>query len=106
MSFLDALVRSEVLRLSAYRPHPHPQGAIRLDANESPHGLLPEERELLARALASVETHRYPDVRAGALRARLAGRLEVSPEALVLGCGSDEVIAMLLTALCRPRLGL
>ena len=54
-------------------------------------------------ALAAVDLHRYPDVRATALRERIAAREGVHPDCIVLGCGSDEAIAMIVTALSRPR---
>ncbi len=78
---------------------------VRLDANEAP-ALLPtldaEERRAWNEALAAVEPARYPDVRAKALRAHFAQENKVDPESLVIGCGSDEVIAMLLATLAKP----
>lgn len=90
--------------LSAYVPDPEVV-PVRLDANEAP-ALLPtlsdEERALWSGTLAAVEPARYPDVRARALRAAVAAHDGVDPDGLVLGCGSDEVIAILLAALARP----
>lgn len=102
-----ALIRARtpeaLAELSAYVPDPAPV-EVRLDANEAP-ALLPtltvEERACLDEALRSVEPARYPDVRAKALRAALAGKLGVSGEQLVLGVGSDEIIAILLATLAR-----
>lgn len=78
---------------------------VRLDANEAP-ALLPtlraDERAIWDEALASVEPARYPDARARALRAALAERLRVSEQELTIGCGSDEVIQLLLATLARP----
>ncbi len=90
--------------LRAYVPDPVVV-PVRLDANEAP-ALLPtltiEERALWDRTLSAVEPARYPDVRARALRAAVAQREGVDPDGLVLGCGSDEVIAILLATLARP----
>lgn len=99
------LLRPELAELTAYAPAPIPAGAVRLDANESPWALSPEARASLASALSRVELHRYPDVRATALREAIAADQGVHPDALVLGCGSDEVIALLLNALAAPRAG-
>lgn len=79
--------------------------AIRLDANESPHALPPEARALLADALGSVAMHRYPDVRATRLRELIAERAGAHPDEVVIGCGSDEAIALLLLTLAVPRAG-
>jgi histidinol-phosphate aminotransferase len=49
--------------------------------------------------------HRYPDPRASALRAALAGRLGVGGDELVLGNGSDEIIALLCAAFGEPVAG-
>ncbi|MEO0326488.1 MAG: histidinol-phosphate transaminase [Myxococcota bacterium] len=83
-----------------------PQNAAfeaKLDANESPYTLSPELREGLARRLADLSLHRYPDAAATQLRQRLAASLAASPEELVLGTGSDEVIAMLINAFAGPE---
>jgi histidinol-phosphate aminotransferase len=99
------LLRPELAGLTAYAPAPIPAGAVRLDANESPWALSPEARASLMGALARVELHRYPDVRATALREAIAAAEGVHPDSLVLGCGSDEVIGLLLNALAAPRPG-
>jgi histidinol-phosphate aminotransferase len=46
---------------------------------------------------------RYPDARASELKARIAERTGARPESLLVGTGSDEVIALLMTALARPQ---
>ena len=99
------LLRPELAELTAYAPAPIPAGAVRLDANESPWALSADARDSLQEALARVELHRYPDVRATALREAIAAEQGVHPDAIVLGCGSDEVIALLLGAMSHPRAG-
>jgi histidinol-phosphate aminotransferase len=104
----DALarhLRPELDRLAAYAPAQAPPEALRLDANEAPRSLPPEARERLARELASVDLHRYPDVRASRLRELVAAREGVHPDQLVFGCGTDEVITFVLNALARPPEG-
>src|SRR5690242_14595812 len=105
---ISAIVAARVplpfAELHPYVPDPTPV-AIRLDANEAP-ALLPtltrDERAAFDAALTSVEPARYPDVRARALRSVLAARSGVDHAQLVIGCGSDEVIAILLASLARP----
>ena len=102
-ALLAARTPTALAELKPYVPDPTPV-AVRLDANEAP-ALLPtltlDERRVLAEVLTSIEPARYPDVRATALRNALARKLAVAPEQLVIGVGSDEVIAMLLTTLGR-----
>ncbi len=98
------LLRPALASMRAYVPV-STGPAIRLDANESPHALPPEARALLADALGSVAMHRYPDVRATRLRELIAERAGAHPDEVVIGCGSDEVIALLLLTLAVPRAG-
>ncbi len=98
----DHLLRPELGELQAYAPHPG-DFPIRLDANEAPPRLSAAARERLAAVGGELAWERYPDARHAALRALLAQQLGLTPEELVFGCGSDELIALLLTALARPR---
>ncbi len=102
---LESLLRPELADLRAYVPHPAPPGAARLDANESPWALDDEARDTLTEALGRVALHRYPDVRATAVREAIAAREACHPDQLVLGSGSDEVIALVQSALSAPRPG-
>lgn len=101
---LAELLRPELSELAAYAPTPG-EFAVRLDANEAPPLLDAAAREKLARAAAETAWERYPDARQSALRAAIARRSGVTPEEVVVGVGSDEVIALLLTVLSRPRGG-
>jgi len=90
--------------LSAYHTPPDP-APVKLDANESPWPLPDEARRRLGERLAAIDLHRYPDGGARALTAALCARLGATPDELLLGAGSDEVIGILLRALDRPRPG-
>ena len=103
-ALLSARVPPAIAELRAYAPDASVV-PVRLDANEAPPllpTLTPDERAVFRAALDAIEPARYPDVRAGALRAALCTRLGVEPSQLVIGCGSDEVIAMLLATLGQP----
>jgi histidinol-phosphate aminotransferase len=99
---LKAMFRPELDELSAYRVPPAPP-AVKLDANESPWPLPPEARARIAAVLHASDLHRYPDGRATKLREALAHGLGGSPGEYVLGAGSDELISLMATAMCRPR---
>ena len=72
---------------------------VRLHANECAQPWPAHVTETLCDVLRSVELGRYPDTSGRELRAIIAGRHGCAPEQVVLGNGSDEVIALLLTAL-------
>jgi histidinol-phosphate aminotransferase len=97
-----ALVHPRLEGIEAYVPAPG-EFAIRLDANESAWSLEGRARELVQETLAAIDWRRYPDARATELRERLAARLGCRFDETVVGAGSDEVIALLLHALGRPR---
>jgi histidinol-phosphate aminotransferase len=102
VSFLDDLVRPELADVRPYLPH---QGSfrIRLDANEAP-GIFPASlRERLTRAFGELALERYPDAASTTLRRAIAARLGVETDELLLGVGSDEILALLVTALVKPR---
>lgn len=75
---------------------------VKLDANESPWPLPADARRAIADAVAALPFHRYPDGRATALRWALGAWLGAAGDELVLGAGSDEVIAMLMQAFATP----
>lgn len=105
MSNLAQLLRPELAELRAYVPAEPAGITVRLDANEAPAPRTGAVREAITAALAGLAFERYPDVRAERLRAQLAARTGTDARELVVGSGSDEVIAMLLSALSRPRPG-
>jgi histidinol-phosphate aminotransferase len=95
-------VRPEIRAISAYKTPLDPL-PIKLDANESPFALPAEVMADLGACVAGLPLQRYPDLGVRALREALAGWIGTSPARLVVGVGSDESIAVLLTALARPR---
>jgi histidinol-phosphate aminotransferase len=99
--FSDSLCPA-LAELSSYTPHAGDY-AVRLDANEAPELLSGSAKQRLAEAAASVIWERYPDATASELRRALASYSGVSPEEILVGDGSDEIITILLTALSQPR---
>ncbi len=100
---LKHLLRPELSELRAYVPA-HPEGIrVRLDANEAPPLRSPAVHEAVRAALAAVPLERYPDARALELKEAIGKVTGARPEELLVGSGSDEVIALVLTAMARPR---
>ena len=98
------LVRAHIAALKPYVPGPPPSELkaelgvsklVRLDSNENPLGPSPKAVEAIGRAATSV--HRYPDGGGTALKGELARRLGITPDGLVLGNGSNELIELLMT---------
>jgi len=74
--------------------------SVKLASNENPLGPSPAATEAIRSQLASL--HRYPDGSGHRLTAKLAATLGVAPDQIVLGNGSDDLIAMLTHALLEP----
>jgi histidinol-phosphate aminotransferase len=75
-------------------------GAIKLASNENPLGPCPKALAAIRDHLGSL--HRYPDSHAYYLKEDLARHLGISPQQLILGNGSDEVLDLLVRALVPP----
>src|SRR5215475_3302047 len=73
---------------------------IKLASNENP--LPPSERVLKAIADALTHLNRYPDGSAHYLRIALARRHGVTPEHLIMGNGSNELIELIVRSFLRP----
>jgi histidinol-phosphate aminotransferase len=91
--------RPQVAALPAYVPGARGSGGpapIKLSSNESPYGPLPSVAAAIA--AGGEAPHRYPDMAASALHARLAEANGVMPDAVVAGAGSVAVLAHILQA--------
>lgn len=96
------LVREEILALAAYHV-PFATGMVKLDAMENPYRLPDPLRDEVARMVATLAINRYPDPAAPELKTRLREVFAIPQECeLLLGNGSDEIIAMAAQALARP----
>jgi histidinol-phosphate aminotransferase len=74
-------------------------GSIKLASNENPLG--PSPRALAAVRGALGEVHRYPDGSCFHLKRALAKQLGLSPEALLIGNGSNEIIELAVRTFLR-----
>jgi histidinol-phosphate aminotransferase len=99
---IGPLLRPELAELVSYVPHDPPGIEVKLDANEAP-PCSPAVREVVARAVAEVPLERYPDPRALRLKEAIGKRTGAKPADLLVGTGSDEVIALVANALAWPR---
>ena len=74
--------------------------SIKLASNENPLGPSPKAMEAVRKELN--KAHRYPEGGGYYLTGRLAEKLNVAPQRIVLGNGSDDIIGMLTKAFLRP----
>jgi histidinol-phosphate aminotransferase len=117
IKYMLPYIRSDLAQLTAYTPHP---GGIsgeplqsdmpldRLDTNESPFDLPVELKQKLCWTFGQIiESNRYPDGAYIALKQAIAdyvnesaSPVQVTPDAISVGNGSDELIRSVLIATC------
>ncbi|MEM6819626.1 MAG: histidinol-phosphate transaminase [Pseudomonadota bacterium] len=96
MTSIIELARPEVRALKAYVPANYAEGAVRLNANESP---LRSDGDTSPDGM-----HRYPEARPKALTQTLAAHFGVSDKNVFVTRGSSEAIDLLIRCFCRPNI--
>lgn len=74
--------------------------SIKLASNENPLGPSPMAVAAIRRAVENL--HRYPDAAGYALSRSIARKYNIDPGSIVLGNGSDDIIALLAVVLLQP----
>ena len=95
---INKFIRKNIASLSAYQAKDIPC-KVKLDANESPFGF-----RITEKIIQSIQTNRYPDPEAKALKEAIAKDLKIRPENILQGNGSDELIYYLITTFGGPVL--
>jgi histidinol-phosphate aminotransferase len=99
----NPLIRPLVHDLHAYVPGEQPKikGLIKLNTNENPY---PPSPKVFAAVKAAVDgrLRLYPNPTAEKLRAKLAKLHRCRPENILIGNGSDEVLALAVRAFVEP----
>src|SRR5208282_341609 len=102
----QSLIRPLVRALHPYVPGEQPKisGLIKLNTNENPY---PPSRKVLAAIKSAVDERLrlYPNPTADALRSRLAKFHRCRPENIIVGNGSDELLALATRAFVEPAHG-
>lgn len=96
------LTRKNIQSLKAYMAKEIPC-RVKLDANESPYCPATIE-SIFSRKDIFSSLNRYPDPEAKELKKAIAQDLKISPENILLGNGSDEIINYLITTFGGPVL--
>lgn len=95
-------VRSDLKAMPGYHS-PQVDVSVRLNTNESPVEPPQELVDAIAAEVRAIAWNRYPDRRAGELRAALAALHGVSANNVFVANGSNEVIQALLLAYAGPQ---
>jgi histidinol-phosphate aminotransferase len=99
--FVASTVRDDVRAVKAYPVLPA-TNMVKLDAMENPYRLPEPLRAEIAHAVGEAALNRYPDPDAPVLKALLRQVFEIPAAAdILIGVGSDEIIAMASLALAR-----
>ena len=103
---LQSLIRPLVRSLRPYVPGEQPKikGLIKLNTNENPY---PPSPRVLAATRAAVDgrLRLYPNPTAQLLREKLARLHGCRPENIIVGNGSDELLAMAVRTFVEPKAG-
>jgi histidinol-phosphate aminotransferase len=99
----NPLIRPLVHDLHAYVPGEQPKikGLIKLNTNENPYPPSPKVLAAVKNA-TDVRLRLYPNPTAEKLRAKLAKLHGCKPENIIIGNGSDEVLALAVRAFVEP----
>ncbi len=102
MSLIENIIRPDVRALAAYHVQ-DAAGVLKLDAMENPYTLPAELRTELGQRLADVALNRYPVPSYAKLKAQICATQGVpAGYDVVLGNGSDELIAIMSIACAKP----
>ncbi|NOZ04509.1 MAG: histidinol-phosphate transaminase [FCB group bacterium] len=94
-------IKPEVLAQPAYRVK-SPGHQIKLNQNESPWDWPIDFKQKVLKRLLETPWNRYPDLIPNRLKKKLSELIDVSPQQIVVGKGSNEVLQALATVILRP----
>ncbi|MDZ4848980.1 MAG: histidinol-phosphate transaminase [Pirellulaceae bacterium] len=99
---LNPFFRDDVLAMKPYVPGEQPLAGktIKLNTNENPYPCSPAV--VAAIQLTATKLERYPDPLATAFRVRAGEVLGVSPDQILCGNGSDDILTIVTRALVAP----
>src|SRR2546430_1551338 len=99
----ESLIRPLVRELQGYVPGEQPKvkGLIKLNTNENPYPPSPKVLRAI-RAAADQRLRLYPNPTAERLREKLAKFHRCRPENIIVGNGSDELLALAVRGFVEP----
>lgn len=99
----DSLVRPHIGLLTPYTPGEQPEetSLIKLNTNENPYGPSPKVLDAVRNAVGE-QLRLYPSPTAESLRRKLASLHGCSADQIIVGNGSDELLALATRAFVEP----
>ncbi len=96
-------VRANIQRMTGYVPGEQPQvgKVIKLNTNENPYACSPKVKAAIGRVVTQ-GLQQYPDPTATAFRARVGELLDVDPESVLCGNGSDDLLTIITRTFVDP----
>ncbi len=94
------ITREALKKLTPYVPGRDVAGGVKLSSNENPRGPSAAVRDAIVAAAGHL--NRYPDSDMRALREAISAHWRVSPEMVIVGNGSDEILQLLAAAFVEP----
>jgi histidinol-phosphate aminotransferase len=103
MSDVSSLIRPLIRELHGYVPGEQPKipGLIKLNTNENPYPPSPKVLKAI-KAAADARLRLYPNPAADRLRERIARHHGCGPENIIVGNGSDELLALATRVFVEP----
>lgn len=103
MSSCDSLIRPHIRFLTPYEPGEQPKetSLIKLNTNENPYGPSPKVLDAVRNAVGE-QLRLYPSPNADSLRRKLASLHGLSIDQIIVGNGSDELLALATRAFVEP----
>ncbi|MDR5659755.1 histidinol-phosphate transaminase [Serpentinicella sp. ANB-PHB4] len=98
---IEGLLKKSVRDLVPYTPKNYVVD-IKLDANENNHVAL-QLNDKIAEALKGVKINHYPDSDSTVVRQMIADDFNININQVILGCGSDQIITLIINAFIDPE---
>ena len=93
-------IRPNIRAMAGYVPGEQPQGGafIKLNTNENPYPPSPRVVAAIEAALTGDRLRKYPDPTGAAFRKTAAKVLNVDPDSILIGNGSDDILTIVTRA--------
>ncbi|MER3416151.1 MAG: histidinol-phosphate transaminase [Gemmataceae bacterium] len=93
-------LRANIVAMTGYTPgeQPRADGYIKLNTNENPYPPSPRVLEALQRAISAERLRKYPDPYGWEVRQAAAHVLGLTPEHILIGNGSDDILTIVTRA--------
>ena len=97
---MRTLFRTKILQMSGYTPGEQPREGevLKLNTNENPYPPSPRVLEAIQSALTSEKLRKYPDPIGREFCQTVADVLQVDPDSVLIGNGSDDILTIVTRA--------